>query len=598
MKCYLPVTTELPAAGRRLLRIAEILGADCVELRLPAGSSDPIGDIENGVAEQEACIAICPTVAKEWLGIASFPSSLANYLSQRFKFLLIHGLDSDPVSCDMLLKLSQGTVSGVTQAKKNASLYQVAKDDVTGAFGGLEVSPVNSRDHVFLMNEGQTLVKPIISIGGKPLFARLTASAAQIFLLSGITENHLDLEGDLDARPVAEYFPQLLPIAMFIRHAFKDECWHPSDVISASLIIDDPPLWKRYGYVNYERISAFMDQYRFHMTMAFIPYYWRRYSTSTVRLFRERPDRFSICFHGNDHTDAEMAATDPRVLAYCLTTAQARMERFTARTGIRCGKVMAFPQGAFSRSALAALKEHNFIGAVNWGHIPTGGQRPALTLANVLQPSIRYEDGCPFFLRRPVKRVRPEDIAMDAFVGRPILLQEHHELFRDPTALFETVTLINRMLPEVTWRDLQSSLEMAYLVRKSTDSTVSIRPCALALQIKNTESNSIRYDVEWPDQNANVSLGSGSQEYAGVGHDDAHLHSFTLAPGEVGSASQPREARAAVGPVFRPSFARIIKIGVRRTLAELRDNYLSRSPVAISVVKSMRNILFSPHHAP
>jgi hypothetical protein len=190
MKCYLPVTTELPAAGRRLLRIAEILGADCVELRLPAGSSDPIGDIENGVAEQEACIAICPTVAKEWLGIASFPSSFANYLSQRFKFLLIHGLDSDPVSCDMLLKLSQGTVSGVTQAKKNASLYQVAKDDVTGAFGGLEVSPVNSRDHVFLMNEGQTLVKPIISIGGKPLFARLTASAAQIFLLSGITENH------------------------------------------------------------------------------------------------------------------------------------------------------------------------------------------------------------------------------------------------------------------------------------------------------------------------------------------------------------------------------------------------------------------------
>ena len=200
-----------------------------------------------------------------------------------------------------------------------------------------------------------------------------------------------------------------------------------------------------------------------------------------------------------------------------------------------------------------------------------------------------------------MNRVRPEDIAMDAFVGRPILLQEHHELFRDPTALFETVTLINRMLPEVSWCDLQSSLEGNYLERRSADGTVHIWPSALALRISNTGSASIRCVVEWPDQNASTksvnTLGSGSQVSAGVGHNGGYLHSFTLAPGEIGSANQPREASAAVSTVFRPPVARIIKIGVRRSLAEIRDNYLSGSPAAMSAAKSLRNTFINPRHA-
>lgn len=595
MTCYVPFIWELTSASRRLLRIAEILGANCRTLSLTRESADPIREIENNVAEEEACLAISATVAREWLGTTSFPSPLASYLTQRFKFLLIYELGSDPVSCDMLVQLTQGAVSGVVRTGEIASGYQIAGDEVAGAFGGLKTGPTNANDNVFLANEGRLLVKPIVSTGGRPLFARIDMPRAQLFLLSAVTSSHLDLEGDLDGHPVSAFFPEMLPVAMFLRHACKDECWHPAGRLSATLVLDDPPLWKKYGFVEFEKVLAFMDQFQFHTTVAFIPYYWRRYSSSTIRLFRQRPDRFSICFHGNDHTYAELAAEDPGAIQYLLNTAQARMRGFASRTGIPCGAVMVFPHGAFSRGALVALKDQGFVGAVNWGHMPSG-ERPPLTLENVLQPSVQYNGGCPLFLRRLVKESRPEDIAMDAFVGRPVLLRGHHDLFSDPTALFETVSMINRVVPEVVWRDLQSSLERACLVRKSVDGSLVIRPYAMALSMENSGTAPIRCVVDWIDWDGNTDSKKDAHR-SDLGHTEsgctnANRHTFTLDPGNLISLNWPRKARTPQSLIPSPTFARIMKTWIRRSLTEFRDNYLIRSPAAMWAAQRLRNAFF------
>jgi len=41
-------------------------------------------------------------------------------------------------------------------------------------------------------------------------------------------------------------------------------------------------------------------------------------------MFRENPHRLSICFHGNDHTEAEFASNDPALLNGMLDIAEGR----------------------------------------------------------------------------------------------------------------------------------------------------------------------------------------------------------------------------------------------------------------------------------
>jgi len=57
---------------------------------------------------------------------------------------------------------------------------------------------------------------------------------------------------------------------MFIQYAFREECWHPNQH-HATVVIDDPLLRKDYGFLNYERVLALMDEYNFHTSIAFIP---------------------------------------------------------------------------------------------------------------------------------------------------------------------------------------------------------------------------------------------------------------------------------------------------------------------------------------
>ena len=495
MKCFLPFVDELSAASARLLRIAQLMGAECVPVRLPRESVNPVGDLESALTEAAGCFAICPDVVRAWLGTDVLSSALASCLLMRFKFLLVHELDTDLVSTNLVRALSDEAVVGVQSIEDPHCGYQVASEELCGAFSGLKFGPAKREDRVLEAKSGQQSLYSIISIDGKPLFAGMRLKHTEVFFLAGAVSE--DIGRDFSGRKVPEFFAELLPLAMFLRHAFRLECWRPANPPRATFIVDDPPLWKRYGFLNYQQLLTLMDEFNFHTTIAFIPYYWKDSFLSTVRLFRQRPDRFSICFHGNDHTAGELASQDFAALDYLLAKARSRMNSFTTATGIRCDDVMVFPQGAFSRNAIHSLKDSGFVGAVNSGHSPQG-EEERLTFAELIQPSILRENAFPLFLRKYVKDVRPEDVAFNVFFGRPILLVEHHEIFRDPSPLLELVSTINEMIPQVRWSNIQDSLQDACLVRQDVGGTLYYRPYARVGRITNSGSSLLRCVAEWP----------------------------------------------------------------------------------------------------
>ena len=350
MKCLVPYVEELTPTTAGILRIAQTLGADCVPLRLPRGSANPVGDLDSVATKEAACIAICPEVMRAWLEEDEIPSSLACCLVTRYKFLLVYELNTDPISANVLRALSQGALHCVRRVENTSAGYRVASEELCGAYSGLSFGPANPTDRVLGATSGQKSFDCLVSIGRDPLFARGKLGSTEIFFLASTGAN--DIERDVAGHKTVEYFSQLLPVAMFLRHAFQDKCWRPSCVPHATLTVDDPPLWKSYGFVDYDRLLALMDEFHFHTSIAFIPYYHRASSPVTIRLFRQRPDRFSICFHGNDHTGGEFATSNIQRLDYLLRTAQARMRAHQNLTGIPCDNVMVFPYCRFSQNAL------------------------------------------------------------------------------------------------------------------------------------------------------------------------------------------------------------------------------------------------------
>ena len=67
---------------------------------------------------------------------------------------------------------------------------------------------------------------------------------------------------------------------------------------SACLIIDDPRLCPRYGFLNFNELLEMMERLNFFSEIAYIPFNYQHKSKKIVKLFTDNPDRFGICLHG------------------------------------------------------------------------------------------------------------------------------------------------------------------------------------------------------------------------------------------------------------------------------------------------------------
>ncbi len=223
----------------------------------------------------------------------------------------------------------------------------------------------------------------------------------------------------------------------------------------ACFIIDDPLLRPRYGFLEYEKLLAEMKIHRFFTELAFIPWNYKRSDPGTVKLFADNPQYFRLCVHGCDHTDHEFSNGDYQAMSTLSATALWRMEEHKKITGLGYDPVIVFPQGFFSSVALQAARDQGYLASVNCEIKPTDKERP---------PEIEYRKpftssyhDFPLFLRRfPAEK---EGLAQDFSSGRPILIVEHHEAFRNGYGtLTEAIDWINS-LGNIRWCSLLEIVE-------------------------------------------------------------------------------------------------------------------------------------------
>jgi hypothetical protein len=590
MKLIVPYIGELQTADARLIRLAEFLGIRCEPLRLEKQVQARAEYIERAVPDQNSCLLVNPQVMREWVGGNALPADVVSCLVSHFPRLLLHGVTRDAFVDGMMVSLSNGRLRSIQPVADAGQPYEISSNskDFCGPFSGLSFGPINAaNDRVFAVNADDESVRKLISIGGHPLMAAVKRDKTEILFLA--SEDTADINAEVGYAPLTDYFSRLIPHAMALRQIFGEECWRP-DEPHASIIVDDPLLQRDYGYLNFEFLLRLTQKYNFHTTIAFIPHNYRRNSARIIRMFRENSDRLSICFHGNDHTAAELASTDTAFLNTMLGIAEERMNAHEQTTGLRCEKVMVFPQGRFSVEAMEVLKSRNFHAAVNTVHAPVG-QQPPLTIADFAQPAVLRYGGFPLFIRTYVKKTQSQDIAFNLFFGRPVLIVEHHDIFRHPESLVDVVQKVNSIAPGIFWSNLESAVDNSILRRRAPDETVQVRAYSSNVHTANDSAAVERFSIEWGQPgkySAFEQVLRDGVRLPGVDVDDAGIRvSAELAP----HTSQTFSVlyRSALATHRDLGFRWNAKAFLRRRLSEVRDNYLSRNQYVLTVAKSLRH---------
>lgn len=299
------------------------------------------------------------------------------------------------------------------------------------------------------------------------------------------------LEGD---HFVQNSFMDVVPLMVFVRHTARDEAWH-NDHNYANLTIDDPALVRPAEYPNYwTDLLAQMETHNYHTTVAFIPANYNNRQQDVVDLFRTRPDRYSLVFHGNNHDPCpefteQIPLGDQRA---DLEQAKQRMNELKAQTGIPYGRIMVFPCTLSGESTLPLLKELNYVATINNAFTPPGSTTSSAWDFNMYPAMMDYRNYA-VVLRNTYK---DSPYPFDLFRDKPFFIYGHLSDFASPAAMNSVADAVNGLPGGVEWRSLDYIMKRLFLEKRNDDGSATVQWYTNHLILKNETSSSRLYYLQ------------------------------------------------------------------------------------------------------
>ena len=316
-------------------------------------------------------------------------------------------------------------------------------------------------------------VEVVMKLDQAPSFVRVQRGGANLFVWS--TARVFDVLKPLSAeKEFEDSVEEYVPAIIFLRFAFGERCWH-NPVPGAGIVIDDPLLQKQYGFINFPRLLESARRHKYHVTLAFIPWNYWRSRTARARMFLDYQDCFSVCTHGCDHTNREFNSADYEDLLTRNLVASQRMERHRQRTGITHVPLMVCPQEEYSLEAMRAFADsRQFIGLTCTACMPRNLASPKIRGADLLLPAQDSFFGFPVFKRHYWSGLSVFALAL--FLGKPAILVEHHEFFRDgPGGAEAFASGLATLRPGLNWTSLAETAMRTHLRRKLAEGRHEVR---------------------------------------------------------------------------------------------------------------------------
>lgn len=475
--CILPFS----AAGARVLFYPADPGNPDVAKRLELACRFYGISLENGSAA-EPDSAETPTAVVIEAGALGALSPAD--LPAEYSALLIAGIDSH-VAATAFTGWINGTVRPGTDMVENRMQQLTVTDrrpDLTGELAGRQLPADIHKGYSVAATPGV----PLVSYpGGEPLFVEAAGSDRPVYLLADLSV--IDPPDSSIWFYDRGFFAEIAPMMMFLRKSFGEYAWH-ADGDYANLTIDDPWLCESYGNLNFSELLREMDRAGFHTTIAYIPWnYDRPSSPDVVNLFRDRPDRFSLCIHGNNHDHREFYSYEDKPGAEWparpladqeadIRQGLARIKKFESLSGLSVDRVMVFPHGIAPDRTLGLLKKYNFTATSNAGYIPLDTLFPNDPLVWLRRVTDHFGGGLASLDRAEPAHLTETDIAVDLFLDNPVLFVEHLRFFSDSRAAFNAFAgKVNGLQPSVEWVGLGTLAKHLYLMRKEDDGSWAVR---------------------------------------------------------------------------------------------------------------------------
>jgi hypothetical protein len=267
----------------------------------------------------------------------------------------------------------------------------------------------------------------------------------------------------------------------FLRDVSAPAGWRPPP-LRATMHFDDPNLrWRSYGFINYGELLAHADAHGYHVAMATIPLDAGRPNRAAAALFRERPDRLSLVFHGNDHIKGElMAPKDVAGATAVAAQALRRVERFERRSGLHVDRVMTPPHGMCSEHMTRALGALGFDALAAIYPRPWTDRLPSDPLLAGWHPA-DWVGGCAVIPRIPLSS-SVADIALRAFLDHPVVLYAHHEDVAEGLEPLATAAGAVNRLGDVQWMSM-GDIATSNTERRLAGDGAVVRPFARRLRV-------------------------------------------------------------------------------------------------------------------
>jgi len=451
-----------------------------------------------------------------------------------------------------------------------------AMDDFCGVMAGVRVAaPRTNLSGKFALGITSRNVVNVISLGDGAAFVKFEYKGVPIFLSTSRAIIDLDAELTSQNFDVRNHFFSAVPPVLYIKWAFAETCWKAPET-NACLVIDDPVLKPRHGFVNFEELLSLMKRHKFSTNIAFIPWNWRRSAPEVVRLFKENPDNYSISVHGCDHTRAEFGGSDRRRLYWKTREALDRMSRHESITGICHDRVMVFPQGIFSEAAMSALKHSGLIAAVNSDVISSDPRPRSVTISELWDIAVMGYSDFPLFTRRyPLEGIA--NFAFDILLGKPAIALIHHDYCSDHCAgLIDFIKGLNALKCSLTWNRLGEVVRRSCRQREVSPDVVELEMYGTELRIENRSGRRKRYLIRRRESEPSgiKELHVGSEEMVWNFHNGRIDFEIELDPGEDRVIAIRFHELDGNGQCEETASYRA-KAMLRRYLCELRDNYIT-----------------------
>ena len=458
--------------------------------------------------------------------------------------------------------------------------------DLCGPMSGIQVplEPGATRSALIIHRPASDEFQPIIAAPEGQLFAAIRHAGVPFFLdaSQSILDIHQRVQGCFD---VKKLFAGAVPLVMYLKWSFRDVCPSPPRT-NACLIIDDPLLRQRYGFLDFRELQQLMQKQTFATTIAFIPWNWRRTSPKTVSTFQKNSEKLSVCVHGCDHTGGEFSTRSAALLDRMLKTARHRMNSLLDRTGLHHDPVMVFPQGAFSPEVGLALKKNGFIAAVNTEVAPANGSNET-TIADLWSvASLRYGK-FPIFTRRYISHGL-ENFAFDGLLGKPCFVVGHHDLLRDHGRnLSEFVARLNALNWTLAWRTIGNAVSRSYSIQRH-NGTVRLKMFAERLILEYSEAPqqlAVSKEESDVDGITSVTVNGGVVNYS---YANGCLEFIVNIPSGAAAEIRCNYRDETAHSTGSEPISKRARVAARRYLCEFRDNYLSTNTFVLRAVSAAR----------